>query len=145
MSTHNTCTFGIPFIHLTFLESLSGGSDNKESVCSAGDLGLIPASGRSPGEGNGNPLQYSYLENSMDRGAWWATVHGVAKIQTQLSDYYYYYLLTLTILLPGHVIFLLKNHYWKNFYSGSHRVIHKLFDLLLLLSHFSGVRLCATP
>ena len=81
----------------------------------------------------------------MDRGAWWATVHGVVKIQTQLSDYYYYYLLTLTILLPGHVIFLLKNHYWKNFYSGSHRVIYKLFDLLLLLSCFSCVRLCATP
>ena len=43
------------------------------------DVGLIPGSGRSPGEGNGNPLQYSCLENSMDRGAWWATVHGVAK------------------------------------------------------------------
>ena len=47
-----------------------GGSDCKESTCSAGDLGLIPGSGRSPGEGNGNPLQYPCLENSMDRGAW---------------------------------------------------------------------------
>ena len=47
-----------------------GGSDDKESSCNAGDLGLIPGSGRSPGEGNGNPLQYSCLENSMDRGAW---------------------------------------------------------------------------
>ena len=46
----------------------------------------IPGSGRSPGEGNGNPLQYSCLENPMDRGAWWATVHGVAKSRTQLSD-----------------------------------------------------------
>ena len=46
------------------------------------DMGLIPRSGRSPGEGNGNPLQYSFLENSMARGAWWATVHGVAKSQT---------------------------------------------------------------
>ena len=53
----------------------------------AGDLGLIPESGRSSGEGNGNPLQYSCLENPMDRGAWWATVHGVAKSQTQLSDF----------------------------------------------------------
>ena len=48
----------------------SGGSDGKESACNAGDLGLIPGSGRSPGEGNSNPLQYSYLENSIDRGAW---------------------------------------------------------------------------
>ena len=56
-----------------------GGSDGKESACSAGDLGLIPGLGRFPGEGNGNPLQYSCLENLMDRGAWWITVHGVAK------------------------------------------------------------------
>ena len=62
------------------------GSDSKESARSAGDLGLIPGSRRSPEEGNGNPLQYSCLENSMDRGAWWVTVHGVAKCQTQLSD-----------------------------------------------------------
>ena len=47
----------------------------------AGDTGLIPGLGRSPGEGNGNPLQYSCLENSMDRGAWWAIVHGVTKSQ----------------------------------------------------------------
>ena len=52
----------------------------------ATDAGLIPGSARSPGERNGNPLQYSYLENSMDRGAWWATVHGVPKSQTLLSD-----------------------------------------------------------
>ena len=64
-----------------------GGSDGKASVYNAGDLGLIPGLGRSPGEGNGNPLQYSCLENSMDRGAWWATVHGVAKSRTRLSDF----------------------------------------------------------
>ena len=63
-----------------------GGSDSKESGGNAGDLGLIPGLGRSPGEGHGNPLQYSCLENSMDSGAWWATVHGVAKSQTGLSD-----------------------------------------------------------
>ena len=57
-------------------------SDGKESACSVGDPGSIPGSGISPGEGNGTPLQYSCLENSMDRGAWWATVHGVAKIWT---------------------------------------------------------------
>ena len=59
-----------------------GGSDGKESACSAGDLGLILGSGRSPGEGHGNPLQCSCLENPMDRGAWRATVHGVTKSRT---------------------------------------------------------------
>ena len=63
----------------------SGGSDGKESACSAGDLGSIPGLGRSPGEGNGNPLQYSCLENPMDRGAWWATVHGVARVGHDLA------------------------------------------------------------
>ena len=59
----------------------------KASVYNAGDLGSIPGLGRSPGEGNGNPLQYSCLENPTDRGAWQATVHGVAKSQTRLSDF----------------------------------------------------------
>ena len=54
----------------------------KATACDVGDLGLIPGSGRSPGEGNGNPLQYSCLENFMDGGGWWATVHGVAKSWT---------------------------------------------------------------
>ena len=53
----------------------------------ARDLGSIPGSGSSPGEGNGNPLQYSWLENPMDGGAWWATVHGVMKSQTRLNDF----------------------------------------------------------
>ena len=57
----------------------SGGSDGKESPCNAGDMGLFPGLGRSPGEGNGKPLQYSCLENSVDRGAWWAIVHGVTE------------------------------------------------------------------
>ena len=56
-----------------------GGSEVKKSACNVGDLGSILGSGRCPGEGNGNPLQYSFLENPMDGGAWWATVHGVAK------------------------------------------------------------------
>ena len=63
-----------------------GGSDGKESACNVGDLALIPGSGRSPGEGTGYPLQYSSLENSIDKGAWWATVHGVTKKWTQMSD-----------------------------------------------------------
>ena len=64
-----------------------GGSDGKASVYNVRDLGSIPGLGRFPGEGNGNPLQYSCLENSMDGEAWWATVHGVAKSWTRLSDF----------------------------------------------------------
>ena len=63
-----------------------GGSEVKVSACNVGHLGSIPGLGRSPGEGNGNPLQYFCLENPMDGGAWWATVHGVAKSQTWLRD-----------------------------------------------------------
>ena len=63
-----------------------GGLGSKESACNAGDLGSIPGSGRSPGERNGKLLQYSCLENPMDRGAWWAIVHGVAESRTRLSN-----------------------------------------------------------
>ena len=69
------CTLGFP-----------GGSDGKESTCNAGDPGLIPELGSSPGEGNGCPLQYLGLENPMDRGAWGANVHGITKSWTRLSD-----------------------------------------------------------
>ena len=68
-------------------QDFPGGSDGKASVYSVRDLGLIPGLGRFPGEGNGNPLQYSCLETLMDGGAWWATVHGVSKSQTRLSDF----------------------------------------------------------
>ena len=70
----------------TVISTQCDGSDGKESACKVGDLGLIPGSGRSPGGGHGNPLQYSCLENSMDRAALRATVLGVAKSRTQLSD-----------------------------------------------------------
>ena len=70
-------------VHLChFLDSMCG-SDGKESTCSAGDLGSIPGLGRSPGEGKGYPLQDSGQENLMDREPWWATVHKLAKTQTQ--------------------------------------------------------------
>ena len=72
--------------HSDDCECFPGGSDGKESACNAGDLGYIRGSGRFPGEGNSYPLQYSHLETSMHRGVWWATVYGVSKSQTQLSD-----------------------------------------------------------
>ena len=67
---------------IDILHKLPDGSDGKESSCNAGDLGSIPELGRSPGEGNGNPLQYSCLQNPIDRGAWWATAQGVAELDT---------------------------------------------------------------
>ena len=71
-----TCSFS--WVSISSLD-FPGGSDGQESACNAGDLGLIPGLGRSPGEGNGNLLQYSCLVNPMDRGASWAIVHGVTK------------------------------------------------------------------
>ena len=73
-------------IHCRSLLGLPWWLSGKEFTCNAGDMGSIPGSGRSPGEGNGNSLQYSCLENSMDRGAWWATVHRVTKGRTRLSN-----------------------------------------------------------
>ena len=69
------------------LDSFNFDSEGKASACNAGDLGSLPGSGRSSGEGNGNLLQYLCPENPMDGGARWATVHGVTKSQTQLSDF----------------------------------------------------------
>ena len=71
----------------TYEKGFPGGSEVKASTCNEGDLGSIRGSGRSPGERNGNPLQYSCLENPMDGEAWRATVHGVAKSRTRLSDF----------------------------------------------------------
>ena len=72
------------------MEGFPGGSDGKESACNAGDPGLIPGLGRSSGEGNGYPPQYSCLENSSDRGAWQVIVHGVAKSQARLSNFHFH-------------------------------------------------------
>ena len=69
------------------LADFPGGSDGKASAYKAGDPGLIPGSLRSSGEGKGKPFQYSCLENAMDRGAWWATVHGVTESRTRLSHF----------------------------------------------------------
>ena len=73
------------FWHCREVKGFPGGSDGKDSACNAGDPGSIPGLGRSPGEGNGNPLQFFCLENSMDRGDYGTTVHEVTKNQTQLS------------------------------------------------------------
>ena len=82
----------MPFLEIILTVSkVDGGSGGKASAYNARDPGLIPGSERSPGEGNGNPLQYSCLENPMDGGAWLATVHGVAKSWTRLSDFTIHY------------------------------------------------------
>ena len=88
-----TCvhTYAYKYIIICICKHFPGGSDGKESACNTGDLGLIPELGRSPGEGNGYPLQYSCLENSMDRGAWLATHCGVTKSRTWLSDWRFYF------------------------------------------------------
>ena len=72
--------------NICFYKGFPCSSVGKESACSAEDAGLIPGLGRSRGEGNGNLLQYPCLENLMDKGAWWAAVHGVAKSQARLGD-----------------------------------------------------------
>ena len=81
---HSPCIF--VHVHNTHW-GFPGGSEGKESACSVGDLGLNPGSGRSPGKGNGNPLQYSCLENSVDGGAWWATVYGVAESSCSAASF----------------------------------------------------------
>ena len=81
--------------------AIRGGSEGKASACNVGDRGLIPGSGRSPGEGNGNPLQHPCLKNPMDRGAWSATVHGISKSRTRLSDF------TFTLFGLDHFLFFI--------------------------------------
>ena len=86
------------WIHVSYVSCISSwvGSDCKASAYNAGDLGSIPGLWRSPGEGNGNPLQYSCLENPMDGGAWWSAVHGVTKSWTWLSDFTFAFAFTFT-------------------------------------------------
>ena len=102
--------FKFVFVYGVFLY-FPGGSNGKASVYIAGDPGSIPGLGRSLGEGNGNPLQYYCLENSMDRGAWQATVHGVSKSWTQLTScsscFLFFNLLTWSITLID--LHILKN------------------------------------
>ena len=92
------------------LTSFPGGSESKASACKAADLGSMPGCGRSPGGGNGNPLQYFCLENPMDGETWWATVHGVAKSWTQLSDFTFFYSFSIFLVLQ---LFMLSSEDWK--------------------------------
>ena len=140
------------FIYFLYYWGFPGGSDGKASAYNAGDLGWIPGSGISPGEGNGNPLQYSNLENPMDGGAWWATVHGVARVghdwvtSLHFIHYIHIYKLTSTNIeyslhsqlfsrtrAQGHsscqyflydfwCLFTFQNSWWWNLLSSGHRV-----------------------
>ena len=87
--TQSRCPIKKETLLVKLNKNFTGGSGSKESACSAGDLGSIPGLGRSTGEGNGYPLQYSGLENSKDRGAWQATIHGIAKRRMRLSDFHF--------------------------------------------------------
>ena len=95
------------------------GSDDKASACNVGDPGSIPGLGSSPGEGNGNLLQYSCLENPMDGGAWWATVHVVAKSWTWLSNFIF------TFPFKGKRCFLVSVIYSK--FCGKRHWIYRLW------------------
>ena len=123
-----------------------GGSEVKASACNAGDLGSAPGLGRSPGEGNGNPLQYSCLENPMDGRVWWATVHRVAKSWTRLHFHFDFLCanhLSLIFIIMLSVSFAGLISYWTgalvdwfmcSFLANSISVIHVLWDRPLMTS-----------
>ena len=117
---------------------LPGGSDGKAFACNSGDLGSIPGLGRSPGEGNGNPLQYPCLENPIDREAWEAIVHRVAKSQMWLSDFTFFFFLN-TYVYPAlyAFFFFLKCFilYWTRKKSVSRSVMSDSLGLLGLTAH----------
>ena len=101
-SLGNTVSLGFP-----------GGSDGKESACSVGDPGSILGSGRSPGEGPGNPLHYSCLEHPMDRGAWRATVHGVTKSRKAFNSHLEFYFYSLFSIIVPITVFYLHVAKWQ--------------------------------
>ena len=116
---------GLKFLFLInlFLIGFPCSSVGKKSACNAGDLGSIPGSGKSPGEGSGNPLDYSCLENSMDRGAWQATVHGVTRVRHDLAT-------KRQQIFNWRIIAL---HYCVSFCHPSTRISHRYKDVPSLL------------
>ena len=134
-----------------------GGSDGKESACNVGDPGSISGLGRSPGEGNGNLLQYCCLENSMDRGIWWATVHGVTKSRTWLSNFtfyvgcidiynYYVFLLdwslchfVVTFLISCNLLYFKVYFVWYEDSYSSFLFLPICMEYIFLSSHFQSI------
>ena len=104
-----------------------GGSEGRASACNAWDPGSIPWLGRSPGEGNGNPLWYTRLENSMDGGAWWATVHGVSKSPIGLSDF------TFTFFHLDYIYCFLLDHLLIFLYSCMYKIEYILFIVIRIV------------
>ena len=101
---------------IIYLHSFPGGSDSKASACNAGDLGSIPGLGRFPGEGNGNLLQYSCLENPIDGGAWYTTPHWVEKCWTRLSDFNFQFWVTFIFNKIFNFIYTLIIEHWVRFF-----------------------------
>ena len=128
-----------------------GGSDGKESACNAGDLGSVPDSGRSPGEGNSNPCQYFCLENSTDRGAWRATVHKVVKSQTWLRANTYSQVqrphwLPVYMLICLFVFFFLKPSTIVHLLQGDMKLCRPpYFSRAVSQSYLRSCLLCYTP
>ena len=119
---HQSCILSPCLFNFYTELDFPGGSDGKASVYNAGDPDLIPGSGRSPEEGNGNPLQYSCLENPTEGEAWWATVHGVTRSRTRLSGFTSLHLFCLHWIFSSWVIlyclfecliFLMDTKYYK--------------------------------
>ena len=138
-------------MYLPIYLGFPGGSDGRECVCNARDQSLIPRSGRLSGEGNGNPLQYSFLENPLDRGAWRATVQGVAKIRTWLTDWTVTkkrvnLLLTNSVISFTHNGNLLKVCLKQVLFDG-HKIIWTLDNILSseLLGHLGWISFPPSP
>ena len=120
--------FGLLNTMLCILHLLKypAGSDGIESACNAWVLGSVPGLGKSPGEGSGYPLQCSCLENFMDRGAWWAPVHGVAKSQARLSDQHFHFspsISSLRRLLFFHLFQENLQLLWRHFYDSCPKIL----------------------
>ena len=119
-----------------------GGSDGKMSACNAEDLSSIPGSGRYPGEGNGNPLQYSCLENSIDGGAWWATVHGVAKCRTRQQLHFHFHFLSSQAIGKPDTPTLIDKRWSKTCFLSPNLVLfllhsHASFPRIVLADNFA--------